>query len=668
VKPLEADAGEIARTLRVLFQAGDVVEMRVPKTEHEGTVSGYFDNFAALAKALARPNGQYPALYVTLNRVNRSLLARAANRIRRHAKTATTDKDIDCRRWLLIDNDAVRPAGISSTEAEHDSALERARQIRFELAEEGWPAPILADSGNGGHLLYRIDLPNDEASTALVEGVLKALAGRYDDASVKIDQTVFNASRITKAYGTVVSKGDNISERPHRLSRIMDAPATLEPVERDLLEELVRSAAPPPQATPAPNTGAQPGRFDVEGFLARHLKAGPPVPYEGGRKWVLEECPFDPAHQGDAAVYQRPNGALGFRCFHNSCTGYSWRDVREKFEPRAERSRPERQQTAQSGGKPEPPRILSCAEVLKIETPAEELIFDGYPIPARGLTLLVGTPKSGKTLLAVQEALAIARHRPLFDYYSILKSGPVMIIEQDDPGGAASIKTILERNLVTSDTPLSVVPQLPFGLGLNLVDWLKQQITKLSLVFVVIDSYTAVRGPRTPGIDIVKQEQSELRQMDALAKEFECAIQLIHHASKGAAQLDWTQTAAGSFSVAGASEAQVHLSRFRDLDGGAAERLVRIQGRHSGDAYLVLRFRKDTLDFEWVMEGGAAEFYPVLRQIKSEVSETFAPKDLLQAIGISRATAHRIIARLRFAGALDKVGYGQYRLSARLKL
>jgi hypothetical protein len=319
--------------------------------------------------------------------------------------------------------------------------------------------------------------------------------------------------------------------------------------------------------------------------------------------------------------------------------------------------------------RPEPPRILSCADVLSVVTPAEEMLFEeGYPLPARGLTLLVGTPKSGKTLLAVQEALAVARNHALFECYRVLKSGPVMIIEQDDPGGAASIKTILERSGVNSDTPLFVVPQLPFGLGLNLLDWLKEQITKLSLVFVVIDSYTAVRGPRAQGIDIVKQEQTELRQIDALGKELGSAIKLIHHASKGAALLDWTQTAAGSFAVTGASETQVHLSRFRDLDGGAAERLVRIQGRHSGDAYVVLRFRKDTLDFEWVLEGGAAEFYPVLKQIKAELSGTFGPKELSQATGVSRATAHRIIARLRFAGVLDKVGFGQYRLSAGLKL
>ena len=42
------------------------------------------------------------------------------------------------------------------------------------------PHPVVADSGNGGHLLYLVSLPNDDASTKLVKTVLEALAARFD--------------------------------------------------------------------------------------------------------------------------------------------------------------------------------------------------------------------------------------------------------------------------------------------------------------------------------------------------------------------------------------------------------------------------------------------------------------------------------------------------------
>jgi hypothetical protein len=140
----------------------------------------------------------------------------------------------------------VRPSEISSSDVEHEAALERARDIRLVLTEEGWPEPILADSGNGAHLLYRVDLPNDEESSKLTERVLKALAARFSDITVKIDEAVFNAARIVKAYGTISRKGDNLPDRPHRLSRILDVPPELESVRQEILTELARTIEPPP--------------------------------------------------------------------------------------------------------------------------------------------------------------------------------------------------------------------------------------------------------------------------------------------------------------------------------------------------------------------------------------------------------------------------------------
>jgi hypothetical protein len=90
--------------------------------------------------------------------------------------------------------------------------------------EKEWDRPIIADSGNGAHLLYRIDLPNNEESLAFVAGALAELERRYSDHAVKVDVTSANAARIWKAYGTVARKGDSIPGLPHRLSRILEVP------------------------------------------------------------------------------------------------------------------------------------------------------------------------------------------------------------------------------------------------------------------------------------------------------------------------------------------------------------------------------------------------------------------------------------------------------------
>ena len=99
----------------------------------------------------------------------------------------------------------------------------RARTIADDMAKE-WGRPIIADSGNGGHLVYDVDLPNDQEALKFVSAALAELDRRYSDAVVKIDVTSANAARIWKAYGTLARKGDNIPGRPHRLSRILEVP------------------------------------------------------------------------------------------------------------------------------------------------------------------------------------------------------------------------------------------------------------------------------------------------------------------------------------------------------------------------------------------------------------------------------------------------------------
>jgi hypothetical protein len=259
---------------------------------------------------IASRNGD-SGIYVTLNTVDPALLARAANRLKSRASTTTSDKDIVGRRWLPLDLDPVRPTAISSTEQEHEAALERACSIRFDLTGEGWSAPILGDSGNGAYLLYPIDLPNDDATTQLVQAVLKALAARFDDNVVKVDPTVFNAGRIVKCFGTTARKGDFTLERPHRLSRLLDIPDRFQPVPRQLLERLADRLGQPPPPSPAMQLR---GWVSVEEWIRRYgLAVHEPVPYDGGRKWVLD-CPFNPEHKSpDAAIFETADGTRGDR-------------------------------------------------------------------------------------------------------------------------------------------------------------------------------------------------------------------------------------------------------------------------------------------------------------------------------------------------------------------
>ncbi|BDG59921.1 hypothetical protein [Caldinitratiruptor microaerophilus] len=231
-----ADPAEIRRALHILVEPGGVTELRIVGAEYArgrvGTLSGYYDydHLEDLVQAAAEWDGRSRGVYVTLNPVRPDVLARAANRLRvpvQQGESSTSDQDILRRRWLPIDLDPVRPSGVSSTDLEHDLALQAQARIFDHLAGLGWPEPVMADSGNGAHLLYRIDLPNNDDARQTVERVLKTLASQFSDRMVSIDTSVANAARIWKLYGTTSRKGDSTPERPHRLSRILYVPPYL---------------------------------------------------------------------------------------------------------------------------------------------------------------------------------------------------------------------------------------------------------------------------------------------------------------------------------------------------------------------------------------------------------------------------------------------------------
>jgi hypothetical protein len=223
--PPSSDITEIKRAISmILFQPGDVIELRALNIAGK-THAGYFSDFDKLANAAVRLSGKADGVYVVLNQINPELLARAANRLVIGPKNLTQDRDIIRRRWLPIDIDAKRPAGISSTDIEHEAAMKTAYNIRAWLFEEmHFPLAslVLGDSGNGAHLLARIDLPNDTESETLVKACIKAVASKFDSDAVTIDQSVFNAARIWKLPGTMACKGDSTSERPHRIARIKE--------------------------------------------------------------------------------------------------------------------------------------------------------------------------------------------------------------------------------------------------------------------------------------------------------------------------------------------------------------------------------------------------------------------------------------------------------------
>lgn len=323
------------KTFEILVEPGQFTEVRLLNTK-QGTLSGYYNDVDKLIEHIQRYDGNYN-IYITMNALSEGIEARGKNHLKSYAKNTTSDKEIRCRRWILIDLDPERPAGISSTEQELKLSEELGRKIQGYLTDCGFPEPVTALSGNGFHLLYPVELPNTPEMTSLAKGFLGALDSRFSTEQVKVDTTTYNAARITKLYGTVSCKGDSTEERPHRRSKILYVPEKRVPVAIELLQQIAAQCVEKgnKKKTVNRNEKREPARsisgskmeFDLRLWLESHeIPVAREKQVENGMCYVLESCPWNQEHSKDNGAYviQFDDGGITAGCHHDSCKEENW--------------------------------------------------------------------------------------------------------------------------------------------------------------------------------------------------------------------------------------------------------------------------------------------------------------------------------------------------------
>ena len=323
------DYDEIRKTIKLLKPNNALFEIRILGKK---TYSGYFTDVEKMIEELKKmPDWSVTGeqFYFTLNKINHDCYAREQKDRILLGKSTTQDKEIISYKYILIDFDPKRPSGVSSTDSELSKALDLRTEVYLFLRNKGFKEPIIALSGNGCHLLYKIDVPNSEENKKYIKNFLEVLDLKYSNNDVEIDTSVYNPARITKLYGTMASKGANTKERPHRMSRL----ETTDEVEETSFElvKQVASLLPQPVMTKTNNIN----KFSLEDFIRKHnIGVKQVINDKNGIKYVLESCPFNEEHSKDSpALFQLNSGAIAFKCFHNSCSNNGWREYRKLFEP-----------------------------------------------------------------------------------------------------------------------------------------------------------------------------------------------------------------------------------------------------------------------------------------------------------------------------------------------
>jgi hypothetical protein len=230
----DLDEAEVRRALEILADPAAGVELRFLFPGGAASVVLPGNDREAAWQALQLRQGA-TGIYYALNPVPAALGRPARN------------EDVLQRRWLLIDMDPVKPAhakAASAADAEKDAVVLLSGEVRRWLKDQGWCEPVVIDSGNGVHLLYRVDLPNDAHARALCMGLLRGLGERFASYSATIDKSVHNAARIAKLPGTWARKGKDTEERPHRLCRLLEVPEAVQVTPAEKLQQTLAQLQP----------------------------------------------------------------------------------------------------------------------------------------------------------------------------------------------------------------------------------------------------------------------------------------------------------------------------------------------------------------------------------------------------------------------------------------
>lgn len=412
------DEQQVYQFFDIFKNNNELTEIRIIGSNKTG--SGYFTNAQTMIEAI-KPYTDTYNIYFSLNKVNPACYGREQrDRIVLKPKNTTTDAEIMCRDWVLIDLDSKRLTGVCATKEEATRAYNKGQEVYKYLMDNGFYEPIVVFSSSGIHLYLRCALMNNEENTKLIKRFLEALAMLFSDEYVDVDTKVFNAARISRLVGSYSCKGSSTDkERPQRKCRFLKIPEEIKVNEKEYFAKIANLY--PEDVRPTRENNYTIEKFDLDKFLEKHnIKVVRVDNITGGKKYILEHCIFNESHTGkDAVIFQRDTGEIAYHCFHQSCAQYSWKDVRLKFEPDAYTKKDYREYQFKQkyyGGKFEPfqpineteekgkkwmsmkdVKRVDIADLLSIPTGYHELDKKIIGLFAGELTVLSGLNASGKT-------------------------------------------------------------------------------------------------------------------------------------------------------------------------------------------------------------------------------------------------------------------------------
>ncbi|MBX4964487.1 AAA family ATPase [Rhizobium binae] len=287
-----------------------------------------------------------------------------------------------------------------------------------------------------------------------------------------------------------------------------------------------------------------------------------------------------------------------------------------------------------------------------------DYVVEGYI--AEGLTILAGRPKLGKSWMALGFCIAVATGGQTLGVDC--EQGDVLYLALED--NRRRLKDRLEVVL----SPAQVRPNMARlslrtqskKIGAGLIEELDAWRSKAANPkLIVIDTLSMVRPPKKANQDSYAADYDAISPLQKYAGEHRLAVIVVHHVRKAEAE-DPLEAVSGTNGLTGAADTIMVLNRTTDgpkLYG---------RGRDIEEIEKALRFDKGT----WEVLGNAEEVKQSeqrrkILDILTDATTVLTPDEIGKQAGMKVNNVNYLLRALVKAGAVEKVGYGQYKIQGR---
>lgn len=296
---------------------------------------------------------------------------------------------------------------------------------------------------------------------------------------------------------------------------------------------------------------------------------------------------------------------------------------------------------------------FTAAELMGMTFPEPRWAVDGI-IP-EGLSLLVGSPKVGKSWLSLNIAAAVGSGGRALGKIQVVH-GDALYLALEDPQRRLQqrLGLVLEGGPAPTRLTFDTSWPLLHDGGIDALDlWLTENP---GARIVVVDVLARVRGGASSHEPRYDQDYRAMIGLKALADKHSIAVVVVHHTRKAVAE-DYLDAVSGTQGLAGAADSVLVLARTR----GGADATLSITGRDVEET----AYAMSLVSGRWTLLDGAADEYElgeqrrrVLHLLRDE--GPMRPKAIAQALDIDHEHAKKTCQRMLGDDQLDTDGTGIY--------